>query len=127
MIGKRAVMKINEVDISTLGHMVEKNVVQVKIITEGKTPLIILSSLLSDNLFTDKALVILYNLESRKKIQLISLLDTGATNIAFINKVVICTICEALEISFIRLTKPNHSKDLMVNQFCQSHISYILY
>ena len=60
--------------------------------------------MLSD-LFTDKALVVLYILESKKQIQLIFLLDTDATGIAFIDKAMTCTVCEALKISFIKLAK----------------------
>ena len=77
---------------------------------EGRKPLIILSSLLPNNLFTDKALMTLYILGNRKQIQLTSLLDTGATGIAFVDKAMARTICEALEISLIRLSKPKPLK-----------------
>ena len=82
---------------------------------EGEKSLIILSSLLLDNLFTNKALVILCTLEGKKQIQLTFLLDTGAIGIAFIDKAIACTVCEVLKISFIKLENQNHSKDFTVN------------
>ena len=74
--------------------------------TEGEKLLIILLSLLPGNLFTDKTLMTLCILESKKTIQLIFLLDTSASGIVFIDKAIVWTICEVLEISLIKLAKP---------------------
>lgn len=61
--------------------------------------------MLLGNLFTDKALVILCILRSKKQIQLIFLLDTSAIGIAFIDEAITCTVCKKLEIFFIKLAK----------------------
>ena len=66
---------------------------------------ILLSSLPSD-LFTNKALVVPCMLGSRAQIKTRSLLYTGATGIAFINKAMARHVCNVLKISFLPLAKP---------------------
>ena len=44
-------------------------------------------------------------LKNRKQVQFIFLLDTNATDIVFVDKAMTCTIYEALEKIFIKLTK----------------------
>ena len=70
---------------------------------KGKKLLIILFSLLLGNLFTDKTLMTSSILENEKQIQLIFLLDTGATGIVFVDEAMAYIICEALEIFLIKL------------------------
>ena len=50
------------------------------------------------------------NLGNQGEIQICTLLDTGATGIAFINKKIACYICEVLQISSIKLAKPKSVK-----------------
>ena len=67
--------------------------------------LIILSSLLPDDLFTNKALVVSCTLGNRGQIQTCFLLDTGATGIMFIDKKMVHHVCHVLQISLISLAK----------------------
>ena len=74
--------------------------------TGGQTKrLIILSSSLSSDLFTDEALIISCTLSNSNEILTHSFLDTGAIEIAFIDKTMACNVCKALKISFISLAK----------------------
>ena len=72
----------------------------------GKKPLLILTFSLPGNLFTDEALVVACSLDKMNEIKITSLLDTGATDIAFIDLVMARHVCEILQISFIQLAKP---------------------
>ena len=47
---------------------------------------------------------------NQRQIELRSLLDTGATGIAFINATMARNVCETLEISIIKLAKPKRLK-----------------
>ena len=73
-------------------------------------PLIISSSLLPGDLFTNEALVVPCTLENRGQIQTRSLLDTGATGIAFIDEEMARNVCHVLEIFIIPLAKPKPLK-----------------
>ena len=68
--------------------------------------MLISASGLPGNLFTDKALVVTCSLGRMNEIKTISLLDTGVTNIAFINLAMARHVCDVLQISFIQLAKP---------------------
>ena len=72
----------------------------------GEKPLLISVSSLSSDLFTDEALVVAYSLGRMNEIKTTSLLDTGATGIAFINLAIARHVCDILQISFIQLPKP---------------------
>ena len=71
----------------------------------AKKLLIVSLSSLPNNLFTKEALVVQYNLKNQGEIQICTLLDTGATGIAFIDKKMAHYICEVLQILFIKLAK----------------------
>ena len=58
---------------------------------------------LPDNLFTDEALIVSCTLGNRNKISTYSFLDTGATEVVFINKIIVRNVCNALQILFIPL------------------------
>ena len=77
-----------------------------KVAVGSEKPLLISASSLPGNLFTNEALVITYSLGRMNEIKTTSLLDTGATGIAFINLAIACHVCDALQISFIQLAKP---------------------
>lgn len=72
------------------------SVVLQKVTVRDTKPLIILSSLLLGNLFTNKALVVLCKLDNWDQVKTCSLLDTEATGIAFIDKKIACRICQIL-------------------------------
>ena len=74
----------------------------------GKQLLLILSSTIPGDLFTKEALVTKCIL--RKIIYFQSLLDTSATNIAFIDKAIAHYVCKVLNICFIKLIKPKPLK-----------------
>lgn len=67
--------------------------------------MIILLSLLSGDLFTEEALVVQCNLGNQRKIQTRILLDTGATDTAFVDEKMAHYICKVLQILFIKLAK----------------------
>ena len=71
----------------------------------GNKPLIILSSSLPGNLFTDEVLVVLCTLGNDNEISSHSLLDTGATGVAFIDEAMARHVCNVLKISFLPLSK----------------------
>ena len=58
------------------------------------------------DLFTDEPLVTSCKLGNQEEIELVTLLDTGATGHAFIDEKMVRTICERLQLSPQRLTKP---------------------
>ena len=72
----------------------------------GEKSLLISASSLPGNLFTNEALMIACSLGRMNEIKTTSLLDTGATGIAFINLEMAHHVCDVLEISFIQLAKP---------------------
>ena len=72
----------------------------------GEKLLLISASSLPDNLFSNKAFVIACSLGRINKIKIISLLDTGATSITFIDLAMACHMCDVLQIFFIQLAKP---------------------
>ena len=76
-----------------------------KATVEDTKPLIILSSLLPGDLFTDKALVVPCKLGNKGEIKTRSLLDTGATGIGFIDKEMACHVCHVLQILILPLAK----------------------
>ena len=51
--------------------------------------MLISASSLPDNLFTDKALVVLCSLNNKNEIETVTLLDTGATGVTFIDKAMV--------------------------------------
>ena len=67
----------------------------------GEKLLLISVSSLPGNLFTNKALVFACNLRRMNEIKITSLLDTGATGIAFIDLAMARHVCDILQISFI--------------------------
>ena len=71
----------------------------------GEKPLLISASSLPGNLFTNEALVIACSLRRMNEIKITSLLDTGATDIAFIDLAMARHMCDVLQISFIQLAK----------------------
>ena len=68
--------------------------------------LLISASSLLDNLSTDKALMVACSLGRMNEIKTTSLLDTGATSIAFIDLAIARHVCDVLQIFFIQLAKP---------------------
>ena len=60
----------------------------------------ITSSLLPDDLFPDKALVVPCKLSNKSKIKSCLLLDTRATGIVFIDEKMACHVCHVLQILF---------------------------
>ena len=72
----------------------------------GEKPLLIFTSSLPGNLFTDEALVVVYSLGRINEIKTTFLLDTGATSIAFIDLAMARHVCDVLQIFFIQLAKP---------------------
>ena len=72
--------------------------------------MVISSSSLPGDLFTDKALVVPCTLSSRAQIETRSLLDTGATRVAFIDETMARHVCNMLKISFLPLAKPKPLK-----------------
>ena len=69
-------------------------------------PLLISVSSLPGNLFTNEALVVACSLGRTNEIKTTFLLDTGATDIAFINLEMARYVYDVLQISFIQLAKP---------------------
>ena len=76
----------------------------------GGKPLIISLSFLPGDLFTDEALVVPCTLGSRAQIETRSLLDTGATGVAFIDESMARHVCNVLKVSFLPLAKPKPLK-----------------
>ena len=72
-----------------------------KVTVGGEEPFLISASNLPGNLFTDEALVVACSLDRMNEIKITSLLDTGATNIAFIDLAMVRHVCDVLKISFI--------------------------
>ena len=68
----------------------------------GNKPLIILLLSLPGDLFTDEALVVLCTLGNHNEISSHSLLDTGATGVAFIDEAMARHVCNVLKIFFFR-------------------------
>ena len=89
--------------------LVEKNPEQelasAEVMVGGQKSLIILSSTLPGDLFTEEALVVPCTLGNKNKINTRSLLDTDATGIAFIDKAMACHVCDVLKILFLLLAK----------------------
>ena len=77
-----------------------------KVAVGGKKLLLISASNLPGDLFTDEAFVVTCSLGRTNKIKITSLLDTGATGIAFINLAIVRHVYDVLQISFIQLAKP---------------------
>ena len=69
-------------------------------------PLIILSSILPDDLFTNKALVVPCKLNNKNQIETCLLLNIVATGIGFIDKKMARHVCHILQILFFLLAKP---------------------
>ena len=67
----------------------------------GEKLLLIFASSLPGNLFIDEALVVACSLGRMNEIKTTSLLDTGATGIAFIDLTMTRHVCDVLQISFI--------------------------
>ena len=82
----------------------------IKVAVGGEEPLLISASSLSGNLFTDEALMVACSLGRINEIKTTSLLDTGATGIAFIDLAIARYMCDVLKISFIQLAKPKPIK-----------------
>ena len=82
----------------------------IKVTVGGEKSLLISASSLSGNLFTDEALVVAYSLGRMNEIMITSLLDMGATGIAFIDLAMARHVCDILKISFIQLAKPKPIK-----------------
>ena len=76
----------------------------------SEKPLLISASSLLGNLFTDGALVVAYSLGRVNEIKTTSLLDIGATSIAFIDLAMARHVCDVLQIFFIQLAKPKPIK-----------------
>ena len=72
--------------------------------------MIISLSLLPGDLFTNEALVIPCTLGNSSKISTHSLLDTGATEVVFIDEAIARHIAHVLKISIFLLTKPKPLK-----------------
>ena len=89
----------------------EQRLASAKVAARGyNKPLIISLSLLPGNLFTNEALVIPCTLGNSSEISTHSLLDTGATGVAFIDKAMARHVCNMLKISFLPLAKPKPLK-----------------
>lgn len=72
--------------------------------------MLISASSLPGDLFTDEALVVSCSLGNKNEIETVTLLDTGATGVAFIDKAMARHVCDVLQISFIQLAKPKPIK-----------------
>ena len=72
--------------------------------------MIISLSLFPGDLFTDEALVTPCTLGNHSEISSHSLLDTGATEIAFIDETMARHVCNVLKIFFLPLAKPKPLK-----------------
>ena len=73
-------------------------------------PLMISSSCLPGDLFTDEPLVIQCRQGNSEEMKVMGLLDTGTTGHAFIDEATAREVCEKLEISPQRLTRPKPVK-----------------
>ena len=96
-----------------------------KIAVNSEKPLLISASSLPGNLFTDEILVVVCSLDKMNEIKTTSLLDTGATDIAFIDLAMARYVCEVLQISFIQLAKPEPIKKF--NSKPTSPITHAIY
>ena len=65
-----------------------------KVAVAGEKPLLIFTSSLLSNLFTNEALVVMYSLSKMNEIKTTSLLDTRATGIAFIDLEIARHVCD---------------------------------
>ena len=72
----------------------------------GNEPLIISLSSFPGDLFTDEALITPCTLGNNSEIASHSLLDTGATGVAFIDETMARHVCDVLKISILPLAKP---------------------
>ena len=77
---------------------------------DGGEPVLILSSYLPGDLLTDEPLVIQCKPGNSEEMKVMSLLDTGATGHAFIDESTAREVCEKLQISPQRLTRPKPVK-----------------
>ena len=77
---------------------------------DGGEPLLISSSCLPGDLFTDEPLIIQCRLGNSEEIKVMGLLDTGATGHVFIDETTARKVCEKLQISPQRLTRPKPVK-----------------
>ena len=82
-----------------------------KVAVGSEKLLLISASSLPGNLFTDEAFVVAYSLGRMNEIKTTSLLDMGATGIAFIDLAMARHVCDVLKISFIQLAKPKPIKE----------------
>ena len=82
-----------------------------KVAVGSEKLLLISTSNLPGNLFTDKALVVACSLGRMNEIKTTSLLDTEAIGIAFIDLAIVRHVCDVLKISFIQLAKPKPIKE----------------
>ena len=76
-----------------------------KVAVGGEELLLIFTSSLPGNLFINEALVVTCSLDRMNEIKITSLLDTGATGIAFIDLTMARHVYDVLKISFIQLAK----------------------
>lgn len=74
----------------------------------GEKPLIMSTSSLPGDYFSDNALEIEVRLGNSNEITFISLLDTGATGVAFINQSIVQSMSKKLQIPILKLAKPSH-------------------
>ena len=91
----------------------EQGLTSAKVVAGGYNKLLIISSsLLPGDLFTDEALVIPCTLGngSKNEISTRSLLDTGATGVAFIDKAMARHVFDVLKISILPLARPKPLK-----------------
>ena len=77
---------------------------------DGGEPLLISSSCLPGDFFTDEPLVIQCRLGNSEEMKVMGLLDTDATGHAFIDEATAREVCEKLQISPQRLTRPKPVK-----------------
>ena len=97
----------------------------IKVAVGGEKPLLISTSSLSSNLFTDEALVVACSLGRINEIKTTFLLDTRATGIAFIDLAMARHVCNVLQISFIQLAKSKPIREF--NDKLASPIIYTIY
>ena len=77
-----------------------------KVAMGSEKPLLISALSLPGNLFTNEALVVVCSLGRMNEIKTTSLLDIGATSIAFIDLKIARHVCDVLKIFCIQLAKP---------------------
>ena len=96
-----------------------------KIAVGGEKLLLISASSLPGDLFTDEAFMVACSLSKMNEIKITSLLDTGATGIAFIDLEIARHVCDVLKISFIQLAKPKPIREF--NSKLALPITYVIY